>query len=162
SVYIHWGQEMFDQAGMLREFVKWDYELRDPAQVEAAVDRALNLAMSEPRGPVYMTLPREVLASGAGEHEIHPPNWRTLPATPPGIWRRLRGAPGPAAGAVRQAAEWLAAAEHPLLITASYGRNPADVPALAGLAEAAALPVIGYRPRYLFLPSAHPMHLGYE
>src|SRR5690606_29250290 len=26
---IHWGQEMFDQAGMLREFVKWDYELRD-------------------------------------------------------------------------------------------------------------------------------------
>ena len=28
--YIHWGQEMFDQAGMLREVVKWDYELRVP------------------------------------------------------------------------------------------------------------------------------------
>ncbi len=25
---IHWAQEMFDQAGMLREMVKWDYELK--------------------------------------------------------------------------------------------------------------------------------------
>ena len=25
---IHWGQESFDQGGMVREFVKWDYELR--------------------------------------------------------------------------------------------------------------------------------------
>ncbi len=151
SVYIHWGQEMFDQAGMLRELVKWDYELRDPSQVEAAIDRALNLAMTEPRGPVYLTLPREILAGGGGATEIHPREWRSPPATP-----------APDAGAVRQAAEWLAAAENPLLITASFGRNPGDVPALASLAEAAALPVIGYRPRYMFLPSAHPMHLGYE
>ena len=27
---IHWAQEMFDQAGMVRELVKWDYELRVP------------------------------------------------------------------------------------------------------------------------------------
>ena len=32
SRQIHWGQEMFDQAGMLREIVKWDYELRTPGQ----------------------------------------------------------------------------------------------------------------------------------
>ena len=25
---IHWGQEMRDQGAMVREFVKWDYELR--------------------------------------------------------------------------------------------------------------------------------------
>lgn len=24
---IHWGQEMFDQGGIVREFVKWDNEL---------------------------------------------------------------------------------------------------------------------------------------
>ena len=29
DTYIHWAQEMFDQAGMLREVVKWDYELRN-------------------------------------------------------------------------------------------------------------------------------------
>ena len=63
---IHWGQESFDQGGMVREFVKWDYELRAGQPVEAVVDRALDIAMSEPRGPVYLTLPREVLASGGG------------------------------------------------------------------------------------------------
>jgi acetolactate synthase-1/2/3 large subunit len=60
---IHWPQEMRDQGSMLREFVKWDYELPNAEVLETAVDRALNLTMSEPRGPVYLTLPREVLAA---------------------------------------------------------------------------------------------------
>src|SRR5215475_1425073 len=62
---IHWGQESFDQGGMVREFVKWDYELRAGQPVGALVDRALDIAMSEPRGPVYLCLPREVLADDA-------------------------------------------------------------------------------------------------
>ena len=53
--YINWGQEMFDQAGMVREFVKWECELRDSRQLESIIDRAI--AMTEPRGPVYLTLP---------------------------------------------------------------------------------------------------------
>ena len=64
---IHWGQEAFDQGGMLREYVKWDYELRGGQPVEAVVDRALDIAMSEPRGPVYLTLPREVLSAPAAK-----------------------------------------------------------------------------------------------
>src|SRR4029077_11809494 len=62
---IHWGQEAFDQGGMVREFVKWDYELRTGQPVDAVVDRAVDIAMSEPRGPVYLTLPREVLGNPA-------------------------------------------------------------------------------------------------
>jgi len=58
--YIHWAQEHFDQGGMLREFMKWDYELKHAEQVDTAVDRALAIAGSEPQGPVYLTLPREV------------------------------------------------------------------------------------------------------
>ena len=50
---------------MLREYVKWDYELRSGQPVDAVVDRALDIAMSEPRGPVYLTLPREVLSAPA-------------------------------------------------------------------------------------------------
>src|SRR5947209_4537304 len=61
--YIHWAQEMFDQAGMLREIVKWEYELRNAEQLEAVVDRALSMATTEPRGPVYLSLPREVIAA---------------------------------------------------------------------------------------------------
>ena len=43
ALYIHWAQESFDQAAMVREYVKWDYELRAPVQLETVVDRALAL-----------------------------------------------------------------------------------------------------------------------
>ena len=43
---IHWAQEMFDQAGMVRELVKWDYELRVPGQVGDVVARACEVAMA--------------------------------------------------------------------------------------------------------------------
>ena len=41
SLFIHWAQEMFDQASLVRETVKWDYEVRMPEQINAALDRAL-------------------------------------------------------------------------------------------------------------------------
>jgi acetolactate synthase I/II/III large subunit len=62
DVYIHWAQEMFDQAGMVREIVKWDYELRNGQQLETVVDRALAVATSAPQGPVLSV----VAARGAG------------------------------------------------------------------------------------------------
>src|SRR3989449_3651706 len=37
DLHIHWAQESFDQAAMLREYVKWDYELRTPVQLQAGV-----------------------------------------------------------------------------------------------------------------------------
>ncbi len=64
---IHWAQEMFDQAGMLREMVKWDYELRQPHQVADVVARAVEVSMAHPRGPVYLVLPREPLAAPLAE-----------------------------------------------------------------------------------------------
>jgi acetolactate synthase-1/2/3 large subunit len=54
-LHIHWAQESFDQAAMLREYVKWDYELRMPVAGRVGGDRALELMQAEPRGPVYLT-----------------------------------------------------------------------------------------------------------
>jgi acetolactate synthase-1/2/3 large subunit len=67
---IHWGQEMLDQGGMVREFVKWDYELRAGQPVAALVDRGVDIAMSQPRGPVYLSLPRETLADPAAPTRV--------------------------------------------------------------------------------------------
>ena len=61
TVPIGWGQEMRDQAAMVRETCKWDYELRFPEQVPELIDRAHAIASSTPKGPVYLSLPREVL-----------------------------------------------------------------------------------------------------
>jgi|SRR5579885_1389905 acetolactate synthase-1/2/3 large subunit len=151
DVYIHWAQEMFDQAGMVRELVKWDYELRNGEQLETVVDRALAVATTEPRGPVYLSLPREVLAAPLpGFFYDQPPR------------RVAAAAPGPDPNAIDEAARILAGAQNPLIITASAGRDPAAVAALGELAERFALPVVQHRPRHLSLPAAHPCHLGYD
>ena len=149
--YIHWAQEHFDQAAMLREFVKWDYELRHPEQVGAALDRALAIATSEPQGPVYVTLPREVLAAATGEnHSGERP--LLVSATPPMADLSV----------VEKVARLLATAERPLLITANAGRTAAASAALTALAEQFAVPVVHYRPRYFALSTEHPMHAGWE
>jgi acetolactate synthase-1/2/3 large subunit len=61
TVPIGWGQEMMDQHALMREACKWDYELRFPEQIDELVDRAFAIANSDPKGPVYISLPREVL-----------------------------------------------------------------------------------------------------
>jgi acetolactate synthase-1/2/3 large subunit len=148
---IHWAQEMRDQRAMLREFVKWDYELPNAHVLESTVDRALNLAMSEPKGPVYLTLPREVLASPVEHYAYDSPSRHRTPSPP-----------FPDTRAIDEAAEMIAAAENPLIITANAGRVGEDVDKLAALAEGFAIPVSQRKPRYVCLPSDHPMHLGFN
>jgi acetolactate synthase-1/2/3 large subunit len=145
---IQWGQEMFDQAGMLRELVKWDYELRQPAQAVDVVARAFEVAMAHPRGPVYIMLPREPLAAPLAEP--------TAPAKP----RPLAAETHPDPRSIATLAEWIAAAERPLILTATLPATA--VPALEHLAERCAIPVIAHAPRTMCLPSSHPMHFGFE
>jgi acetolactate synthase-1/2/3 large subunit len=151
DTYIHWAQEMFDQAGMLREMVKWDYELRNGIQLETVVDRALTLATSPPEGPVYLSLPREVLAEPLPGFAYDSPA-RRVAASPP----------APDEAAVAAAAEILATARQPLIVTADAGRDLAAVAALADFAGRFAIPVVEHRQRYLCLPADHPCHLGYN
>ena len=151
SLDIHWTQEMFDQASMVREAAKWDYELRNGKQTETIVDRALAVAKSEPTGPVYLSLPREVLAEQLNEFTYESPG-RQHAAAPP----------YPNAAATDEAAALLAEAENPLIITNWAGRNPKVWEPLGALAERYAIPVVQYRNRYMSLPTDHPMNLGYD
>ncbi|MSO65176.1 MAG: thiamine pyrophosphate-requiring protein [Alphaproteobacteria bacterium] len=149
---IHWAQEAFDQAGMVREYVKWEYELRQANDVEAVLHRAIALATSEPFGPIYLTLPREVLAAPTQPEATISPTAR-LAATRP-----LGADPS----AIAAAADIIAAAEYPVIVTSTVGRYPEAVAALTALVERFAIPVIVNWPRYVCLPSDHPMHLGYS
>ena len=63
SVHIHWSQEMFDQAGMLREVVKWDYEMKRGDQAATTVDRAMEIATTSPPPSVSEPEPSKVCAS---------------------------------------------------------------------------------------------------
>ncbi|MCC5987407.1 MAG: thiamine pyrophosphate-requiring protein [Pararhodobacter sp.] len=149
SRHPHWAQEMFDQAAMLREAVKWDYELRFPEQSVDAVRRAMEVAHAAPAGPVYLSLPREVLGMQA-------PDPGELP--PMGTLSR----PGADPAAIAQIAAMIRSARHPVIVTSHFGADPAAVPVLAELAERWALPVVGNSARRAFLPGDHPMHLGFS
>jgi acetolactate synthase-1/2/3 large subunit len=102
---IQYGQEMFDQTSLVREAVKFDYEMRYPEQGGSMVSRAVSVAMTEPRGPVYLSLPREPLGDA-----IDP----AMPAdlTP----RHPARAAAPETEAVAEAAALLSAAQRPLVI----------------------------------------------
>ncbi len=145
---IQWGQEMFDQAGMVRELVKWDYELRTPNQIGDMVARGVEVAMAHPRGPVYLMLPREPLSAPLTE-----------PIAP--MKPRAQAAPiYPDPRSIVTLAEWIAGAERPLIITSAL--PAAAVPLLAHLAERCAIPVVAHNSRTVCMPSSHPMNFGFE
>lgn len=152
DTYIHWAQESFDQGGMVREYVKWDYELKNFSQLETVVRRALTIAMSEPKGPVYLTLPRETLAEAHNEFTVADES-PLAPTT----------ALYPDPQKIEELARAVAQAERPLIITRNLGRNPQAVEWFSRLAELFALPVIEFPvPQYTNLPTNHPAHLGFD
>ncbi len=149
NAHIHWSQEMYDQAGMLRELVKWDYEMKRGDQAATAVDRALEMASASPKGPVYLSLPREVLGETLA-----------APAESNHDRRAIPGAPEPRAADIEMLADWIAAARNPLIVCGMLGKDPRDSVVLARLAERYALPVIPYQTRYFALSAEHPMFQG--
>lgn len=150
DTYIHWLQEQFDQHGIVRNFVKWDYELRRPEQMGEVITRAMQIAASDPPGPVYLTLPREVLMTEVGSIRLPNPD-----AAPPA---RL-GAGDPAA--LRDLAHRLVRSERPVVLTSTTGRTRQGFEALVRLAELLALPIVERRERTNF-PTSHPLHQGFQ
>jgi len=148
SNFIHWGQESFDQGSLLREFTRWDYELRNGDQVEAVVDRALEMALGNPQGPVYLTLPREVLAQKMESITIHP------------FRKNKEEALRPSAETITRTAEVLRGAVNPLIITGRLGSDPAAVSAMISFAEALAAPVVTPASPFVSFPNTHDFHLG--
>lgn len=148
TVPIGWGQEMRDQTALVREATKWDYELRFPEQALDVVDRAYAIACSTPKGPVYLSLPREVLCEFCPAENIEAPS-RIRPAIA-----------APAANALAEAARILAAAERPVIIAQRGAGSPDGFAALAELALAWGIPVVQYWAIQLAMASDHPMSAG--
>lgn len=144
---IHWRQESRDQGSMVREFVKWDFENRSNEQLPTLIPRAFKIAQTDPKGPVYLSLPRErlyesVATTRVSKDAFEPPTKFQVPED-----------------ALERAAESLLSAEEPLIITRYLGRNPSAVQHLVELAELLAIPV-AQQPQYMNFPSSHPLHLG--
>jgi len=148
TVPIGWGQEMRDQTALVREACKWDYELKFPEQIAGLLDRAHAIANSTPKGPVYMSLPREVLC------EATPREGLEGPAT----IQPVTGAPNPSD--IQTAARWLAEAKNPLVIAQRGAGDKKSFKAFAKWAEEWGIAVSSWWATHLAISTEHPCHVG--
>ncbi|HEX7052972.1 MAG TPA: thiamine pyrophosphate-binding protein [Burkholderiales bacterium] len=134
-------------ARLVAPTVKWSAALGSPLLLPHTVQRACQLAVAAPRGPVFLSVPTEFLMA---EATLEPPAPAALPAAP---------AANP--DAVRQVARALAAASRPVIVAEALGRNPRAVDALVALAESLSAPVLdGWHADYVNFPRQHPLYAG--
>jgi len=148
TVPIGWGQEMRDQAAMIRESVKWDYELKFPEQAVDIIDRALAIANSTPRGPVYLSLPREVLCEPCPSDELEAP--ATIAAA----------SAAPRRADIEAVAKLLSEAKNPLIIAQRGAGSAEGFETLSRLADDWGIAICQYWAIQLAAPTDHPMAVG--
>jgi acetolactate synthase-1/2/3 large subunit len=153
DTYVHFIQEPFDQASVVRPYVKWEYNLAWPSMAHEVVSRAGAVMQSDPTGPVYLTLPREVLAApvdaasvSAYGHQNH------LPV-------RAQGADP---SAVRAIAEQLMRSDNPMLVTAYAGRNREAPALIEKLAVLCGMRVCEFNTIYMNIRRDSPYFAGYN
>lgn len=114
--------------------------------------RAFKLASVLPSGPVFLGVPADVWANSRGATELIPAE-RTVSAN------RIH----PDANAVERAADWLADADHPLLIAGAELPRWGGLAELAAISEALGATVSGDTAASrssMGFPSDHPRYLG--
>jgi acetolactate synthase I/II/III large subunit len=143
-----WVHTALIQGNMVREFVKYDDQPNSVEAVPESFLKAYRIAMTEPKGPVYVCLDTDVQ-----EAKITTPM-----IVPDARLFRPPGAPAPNPEDLNRAAQLLAGADWPLIVAGEVGKNPKALPSLLDLAELLGAAVIDSDGRYAF-PSTHPLNL---
>lgn len=134
-----------DLVELTRQFTKWSYEVHRSERIPEILNRAFKVASTPPKGPVYLSLPSNLLGESITVKNPETERFRIIP--------RMAGDPE----ALEDAARLLAEAKRPLIIAGSGVATAGATEELIKLAEMAAAPVV-MEPRYSFLsfPTTHP------
>lgn len=151
DAYVHFVQDPFDIASIVRPYVKWEYSLPSGVVVKEALTRASAFAQSDPPGPVYMMLPRETLAEQWDDAD--------MPAYPPARYGSVQ-AGGVAPAQTEAIAQALMAAENPVAFAAYLGRKPQAVAVLDRLARTCGIRVAEFNSIDLNIPQNSPCFAG--
>ena len=144
-------QNAADQSGIVRGYTKLCHEYRSGKNIQQMTYRALQIAQSEPGGPVYMTSTLEVLEDEGVNIGADIRQWGAI--SPSGLTGE----------SVETLLHALSKAKKPLIITAYSGRNKQCVSELVKLSEKLAIPVIEVEEQaYMNFPGDNPMHSGYS
>jgi acetolactate synthase-1/2/3 large subunit len=153
DTYVHFVQDPFDIASIVRPYVKWEYSLPSGIVVKEALARASAFLHSDPPGPVYMMLPRETLAEEWDDAD--------MPAYPPARYGSVQ-AGGIEPARVDAIAEALMTAENPIALTAYLGRKPEAVAVLDRLAQICGIRVAEFNSIDLNISQGSPCFAGFD
>ncbi len=130
-----------------RPFVKWSEEVRRLSDLPRAIHRAAKTALAPPTGPVFLSLPGDILTDSEDLDLGEPTRIAT----------GIRGD----ANAIKRAAEIMARAQSPVIIAGDAVPQGDALQELVALAEALGAPVYdeGMATRCMF-PSSHPLYRG--
>ena len=132
DTYVHFVQEPFDQASLVRPYLKWEWTLPSGVIVKEALRRAHSIMQSDPRGPVYLMMQRETLTQHWDADEIR-------------RYAADQFAPTASGGAdpklVATLVDKLLTAENPILITGYAGRHAEASRAIDALSQFAGIAV---------------------
>jgi len=136
-----------DLPSIARPFVKWSEEVRRLQDLPRAIHRAVKTALAPPTGPVFLSLPGDILSDSA-DLDL---------GAPSRVARGIRGD----AGAIGRAAAIIAKARSPVIVAGDAVPQGDALAELVALAEAIGAPVYdeGMASRAMF-PSSHPLYRG--
>jgi acetolactate synthase I/II/III large subunit len=146
--FIHWIQDVKDQRGIVRQYMKYDNEIRSAHNVKQIVHRSLQIARSDPKGPVYVAGARETMEQETQKIAIDVADWTPIEATP------LQE------GAAQDLVEAIQNARRPLIVTSYLGRNPAAVTELVRLCNRLGVGVLESAPNYVNYPHNDELYQG--
>ena len=153
DTYVHFVQDPYDMAGIVRAYVKWEYMLPSGVVVNEVLRRAHTMMQSDPKGPVYLTLPREILAAEVDDGKV-------------ASFPEAKYGPVKAGGIAPEEAETIAAelmaASNPIAATTYIGRKAEGVAALDALARECGIRVFESFPAMLNIPHDSPCFAGFN
>ncbi|HUM14369.1 MAG TPA: thiamine pyrophosphate-binding protein [Candidatus Nitrosotalea sp.] len=136
-----------DLPPVARPYVKWSYEITRLEDLPRAVRRAVKTAMAHPTGPVFISLPVDVLNAERELDLLH--STRVAP--------RIRGD----RAAIEAAADLLAKASRPILVSGDAVAHGDALAEMAQLAEVLGAPVYTECvPSTCSFPFTHPLYHG--
>ncbi|KAI0376732.1 acetolactate synthase [Hypomontagnella monticulosa] len=154
--YIHWIQDVPDQRAIVRQYMRYEHEIRRPHNAAQIVLRALQFAMSSPQGPTYLIASRETLCEEFEETDTQVHSVRAYE-------KNTAVEPiGLSPTALSELANVLLAAERPLIVTSYCGRSARGFEALKSLAELLSIPVHENAPIYNNFPTTSFLHQGHQ
>ncbi|KAJ5453096.1 Thiamine pyrophosphate enzyme C-terminal TPP-binding [Penicillium cf. griseofulvum] len=146
--FIHWLQDVPDQAAIVRQYCRYTGEIKTGRNIKQMVSRALQFATSDPKGPVYLMAAREVLEERVGKERE---DGEILSSITPSALPEQE---------VELIAKSLMCAKRPLVITGYLGRNLKAPALLAELCDKLPITVVEMVGSDVSLRSDHEGYRG--